>query len=435
MTRILSLLLSTLVLTPAAVFADGMFRSDAAHTGVQDEAGPKNLKNVKWKFKTGSWVISSPVVSGSTVYVGSDDSHLYALDKRDGSVRWKFKSEAPVRSTPAVAGESVYFGSFDGVFYALDTRTGALRWKFQTEGEQKFSAPGLHGMTPKHQVIPDFWDLYLSSPVVDGSSVYFGSGDHHIYALDTSSGELRWKFKTGNVVHASPALADGTLYVGSWDTFFYALDAATGREKWRFKTGEDPNQHNQTGIQSSAALRDGAAFFGCRDGTLYAVDLATGRERWKFVTKPTWIVASPAVTADAVYFGSSDPAKFFSLDLKTGKPNYSLDAEVFVFSSPVVADGFAYFGSFGGTLYAVNLKTHRYASTYQTEARKKNQYHAINAEGKIDFGAIGVLTAFFEDFNRATDKFLSLGSFIASPTVDDGVLYIGSTDGNVYAFE
>jgi outer membrane protein assembly factor BamB len=37
--------------------------------------------------------------------------------------------------------------------------------------------------------------------------VYFGSGDGNLYALDSATGELRWKFKTGDVVHASPALA------------------------------------------------------------------------------------------------------------------------------------------------------------------------------------------------------------------------------------
>ena len=73
-------------------------------------------------------------------------------------------------------------------------------------------------------------------------------------------------------MHASPAIADGTLFIGSWDSYFYALDAATGKEKWRFKTGEDPDIHNQVGIQSSAAVTDGVVYFGCRDSNLYALD-------------------------------------------------------------------------------------------------------------------------------------------------------------------
>ncbi len=65
---------------------------------------------------------------------------------------------------------------------------------------------------------------------------------------------IKWKFQTGDVVHASPAIVDGKLYIGSWDSYFYALDATNGKELWRFKTGEDNDTHNQVGIQSSATV-------------------------------------------------------------------------------------------------------------------------------------------------------------------------------------
>ena len=72
-------------------------------------------------------------------------------------------------------------------------------------------------MQPRQQTFADAYDVFLSSPVVADGTVWFGSGDGHVYALDAATGALRWKFATGGVVHASPALADGTLYVGSWD--------------------------------------------------------------------------------------------------------------------------------------------------------------------------------------------------------------------------
>jgi outer membrane protein assembly factor BamB len=94
-------------------------------------------------------------------------------------------------------------------------------------------------MQPRNQTIADPFDVFLSSPVVVKNTVYFGSGDGNVYALDAATGEQRWKFKTGDVVHASPAFADGVLFFGSWDSYFYAVDAATGKEKWRFHGGED----------------------------------------------------------------------------------------------------------------------------------------------------------------------------------------------------
>ena len=118
-----------------------------------------------------------------------------------------------------------------------------------------------------------------SSPA---GAVYFGSGDGHLYALDAKSGELRWKFKTGDVVHASPAYADGVVFFGSWDSWFYAVDARTGQQKWRFHGGEDAVLHNQVGFQSSPAVVNGVVYTGCRDSNLYALDAATGSEKWRY---------------------------------------------------------------------------------------------------------------------------------------------------------
>jgi outer membrane protein assembly factor BamB len=124
--------------------------------------------------------------------------------------------------------------------------------------------------------MPDPFDFYLSSPVIDAQTVYVGSGDGNIYALDAASGALRWKFRTGNVVHASPAIANGMVYIGSWDSYFYAIDARSGHERWRFKTGEDHEIVNQVGIQSSAIIAEDMVYFGCRDSNLYALDAVSG---------------------------------------------------------------------------------------------------------------------------------------------------------------
>ncbi len=252
------------------------FRGDARHSGVYDGAGVPKLTGVKWAFHTEGRVIASPAIHGDTVYVGSTGGVLYAIDRSAGTARWKYEAKARITSSPAIAGGLIYFGAFDGNFYAVDETTGQLKWKFKTGGEHRFSATHLHGSQPATETMPDPWDCYLSSPVVWNGTVYFGSGDGNVYALDATAGTLKWQFKTGDVVHASPAIADGALFIGSWDSYFYALDAASGALKWKFKTGEDPDIHNQQGIQSSAAVMDGVVYFGCRDAHLYALDETDG---------------------------------------------------------------------------------------------------------------------------------------------------------------
>src|SRR5881392_2555015 len=108
--------------------------------------------------------------------------------------------------TPAIDHGMVYVGSYDGKFYALDAQSGAVKWKFATEGERRFEAKGIHGWQPKSQTFADAFDVFLSSPAVADGAVYFGSGDGNLYSLDANSGALRWKFRTGDVVHASPAI-------------------------------------------------------------------------------------------------------------------------------------------------------------------------------------------------------------------------------------
>ena len=49
--------------------------------------------------------------------------------------------------------------------------------------------------------------------------------DNYVYALDAATGNERWRFETGREVNSSPTVADGTVFVGSFDNRVYALDA------------------------------------------------------------------------------------------------------------------------------------------------------------------------------------------------------------------
>ena len=44
-----------------------------------------------------------------------------------------------------------------------------------------------------------------------------------------------WEFKTGGDVWSSPAIgSDGTVYIGSWDNKLYAINGKTGVKLWEF---------------------------------------------------------------------------------------------------------------------------------------------------------------------------------------------------------
>ena len=428
------MLLTTLLLVMADTEAQPMFRGDAAHTGVFRSEGPRQFRRVKWSFQTGDRVVSSAVISDGVLYFGSDDGNVYAVDAASGRQVWKRATGGPVAATPAVAGGLVYVGSYDGRFYAFDARTGSTRWRFTTAGERRFEAKHLHGLLPKQQTIADPFDVFLSSPVVAAGVVYFGSGDGNVYALDAATGELKWKFQTGDVVHASPAYADGVVYVGSWDSHFYAIDAATGRQKWRFDGGTDPVMHNQVGFQSSAAVVDGVVYVGCRDSNLYAIDAVTGKEKWRFNNAGSWVITSPAVVDGKVIFGTSDTSRYFVVDAHTGKELVRQQGKAFIFASPAVAGSVVLVGVLNGTLQARDVSTGELLWEFRTEASKRNHGWVLTADG-----AFNVPLLYGNNWREAplaaSVRQFSVGSIFASPLVVDGVVYVGSADGAMYALD
>jgi outer membrane protein assembly factor BamB len=426
---------AVLCLLPAcAIPADSpSFRGGSEHPGIYDSPPLTKFTQIKWKFSTQGKVFSSPAVSGGTIFFGSMDHFFYAVDLATGKEKWKFETGSGITSSAAIAEGTAFFISYDGNFYALDAATGKPRWKFQTAGEHRFTAKHIHGSQPAGESMPDPFDVFLSSPLVWHGAVYFGSGDGNIYSLDSSTGSLRWKFQTSDVVHASPIIANGTLFIGSWDSYFYALDASTGQQKWRFKTGEDPDIHNQVGIQSSASVADGVVYFGCRDSNFYALDSATGAKKWAFNNKGSWAISSPAVKDGKVYFATSDTSLVYALDSKTGSPVFSLKFQGWpFFSSPTIAGNMLYIGSHSGKLISIDLATQKPAWEFQTDGQRKNGATYTKPDGSPNYeGAYP--GDFYDDIVVGVQRLMTIGGVYASPVMADGVLYIASTDGSVYA--
>jgi outer membrane protein assembly factor BamB len=409
----------------------GMFRGGPDHSGVYASPSP-TLATPAWKFKTRGRVISSPLVVGNTVYVGSTDGGLYAVNRADGTQRWRFATKGPVNSSPAFHNGLVYIGSVDGNIYAVSADSGTLKWTFTTKGERRFTAPGIHGGIPRTERMPDPFDVFMSSPVIANNTLYVGSGDHNIYALDAATGARKWTFATGDVVHASPAVVDGVVYVGSWDRNVYAIDAASGREKWRYTTGNDTVIYNQIGIASSAAVTGDMVLVGGRDGKFHAIDRATGKGRWICDNKGGWTIASPAVRNGVVYFPTSDGTRFKALDVATGAPKFDLQTSAVSFSSPALAGDVAFFGTSDGYLNAVDTKSGALLRRFQTDGSKENGPKYTGPDGRMrsellypDFTLDGMMVGM--------RNMMSLGSVLSSPVVADGVVYFGSTDGNLYA--
>ncbi len=160
--------------------------------------------SLKWAFETGGGVVSSPAIgSDGTIYLGSNDGNLYAINP-DGSLKWTFSTGGAVHSRPAIGPDgTIYVGSWDHYLYAINP-DGSLKWTFSAKGEIN------------------------SSPTIgpDGT-IYVGSWDHSLYAINPD-GSSKWTFSTRDAVFSSPAVGpDGIVYVASWDHYLYAINGSS----------------------------------------------------------------------------------------------------------------------------------------------------------------------------------------------------------------
>ena len=249
---------------------------------------------VGWDYGTSSPTVGE--VDGRPVAVfGSGDGTLRAVDAETGEEVWSFATDRRIRATPSIAGGVVYVGGGDGIIYARSLVDGSPVWTFETAGVGLAAED--HGF--------DRIQVYGAAAVVDGS-VFVGSRDASLYALDAATGAVRWHREDGTSwVLNTPAFADGVVYSGrSSSGFFRARGAATGDVLWEFQTGGL--------VFGSPTVVDELVYVASGGGGVYALERADGAVRWRFHAG-AGVMASPVVRAGRVYFGSDD-AKVYALE-------------------------------------------------------------------------------------------------------------------------
>ena len=157
-------------------------------------------------------------------------STFYAFDIEKQEMRWEFETGGIIRSGADITGATVVFASDDGLLYALSADLGAELWRFDL---------GSSGMT---RVLPATdppyeYDYLHSSPIYHEGTIYVGSANGVLYALDHETGRERWRFATDGKIRSTPVVDGRNVYFGSWDGHVYAVDARDGTEVWRFDTG------------------------------------------------------------------------------------------------------------------------------------------------------------------------------------------------------
>lgn len=368
-----------------------------------------------WTYNTGSSLFVPPAAGPALEAVGNFSGNMFALDLT-GALQWQTGTGGPVVGSPVVTtGGTVYFGCADGYLYAARP-DGSIKWRYLA------GAIGISG-----------------SPAIDTTgTIYVGSKDSKLCAVKPDGTEL-WQFTTTGQIWSSPVIdGAGTIYFGCDDTNVYAL-YPDGTKKWSFKT--------KNSVRGSVALgSDGRVYAGCQDSRVYAIT-PDGTEDWSYKTAGA-ITGGVCLGSNTIYAGcEKDTITGVVYALSTsGSKQWSLDTVGPVHTAPALlpGGGIVVISSSGpsvqGSIYAISPTGVPWWQYGPASSGGQNLQGgiglAVDTDGVIYAGTTdGQVLALTDAGSSASVKWSHdvLGALFYTPALDAGRLYIGTATG-VLAF-
>lgn len=211
-----------------------------------------------------------PDVDESSVFFLGKRHEVVSIARDSGRLQWRAETGEPGDGTSGsrvvVADDTVVAGDYNLI--GFDKRTGALRWRFAPRDGY---AAG----------------TYLGS--VDNNVAFTGSPAGRVYAVDASSGALKWSsLVTTNAATTvfDPIASRGSIFAGFTTNVapatggLVALDAGSGAIRWVAKLPEPSSPFSQSNWAGGLVLADDLVIASAGDGRIHAFDVVSGTLRW-----------------------------------------------------------------------------------------------------------------------------------------------------------
>ncbi len=289
---------------------------------------------LKWAFAYPAAVRarSQPSIGWNTIFVGSQDGTVYALDLETGCAKWTFRTSAEVRTgiIPDPEKKRLYFGDFLGRAYAIDAATGDEIWRVKVDDHPNATITGTPTLGGGRLYVPvSSLEVTSAADPAYACCTFRGA----LVALDPSGGRVLWKTYTipeppqqhGETSVGTPILGPSgapvwtaptydakrdRVYVGSGENYsspadensdaVFALSAATGERIWRtqFTVGDAWNVGCMMGNEN-CPVENGPDFdlsaapllieraggdmvvVGQKSGVAYGLDAESGAIQWE----------------------------------------------------------------------------------------------------------------------------------------------------------
>lgn len=201
-------------------------------------------------------------------------------------------SEPSMETTPLVVQGFMFVTINPNRVEALSAKTGELIWSYERK-------------LPSHIVVSDGYQN--RGLAVLGDTLFIGTLDAHLVALDIKTGDVRWDVEiadhnAGYSITSAPLAVKNTVFTGvaggefGIRGFVEACDAATGKELWKFYTIPQPGQPGSDTWEDDA---------------------------WKTGGSPTWLTGSFDPETNTVYWPVGNPSPNFNGQGRKGDNLYS----------------------------------------------------------------------------------------------------------------
>jgi outer membrane protein assembly factor BamB len=290
---------------------------------------------------------------------------------------------------------------------------------------------------------------------LNANILYVGTEAGVVFAIDRKTSKVLWQqaIAQGAIRHA-PVITAKHLIVESFDNTVYALERATGNLSWKYERKEGSFGYaapvlvagrGET-IVGDKITGDDMILLVCGDSTLYALDTATGGEMWRVnfsgrgLTTPVIRLATGGETGGRVFLaGDGIIPQSLSLEGQKGRRLWE--------ASGIKSGWFGPCTLLDNTLYVANDQRYVYAIN-ASNGQMRWQYRLLGGSqsrpvvdretntlyvSSVTFRDNPTLTALSAINGNKLWEY-KVGYLSTSPLIDNGVLYIGSANGNFYAF-
>ncbi len=320
-----------------------------------------------------------------------------------------------LKLTPAISGTSIFTVSQNGVIAATNTKTGKSLWHTRVSADINSGAAVYNGV------------------------VFIGTREGDLYALDQNTGKTLWKTASSSEVLAPAAVSGNVVLLKTIDGRVTAFSTVDGHDLWKYQQTE-PNLILR-GSSAPQITRD-SVIVGFENGDLVKLTLHGGRVQWqRAIAEPQGIFAiqrmididaDPVVVGNRVY-AATYQGRVAALDISSGNTLWDHDIS-----------SYAGIASDGNKVYVSDAQSHVFAfnaanGTVSWE-QPKLQARMITGPAVIgNYVVVGDAEGYLHWMGKQDGRFVARTrvnhtGIVATPFVNDNVLYVYTKDGHLAAY-